>query len=76
MNERLPSLKPQKVLQVLKRAGFFIHHTTGSHYVLKHSDKLAARVTVAYHTKDLKRHTLLSIIEQAGMTIEEFLKYL
>ena len=38
MSSSLPALKPRKVIQTLKRAGFFIHHTTGSHYFLKRPD--------------------------------------
>jgi predicted RNA binding protein YcfA (HicA-like mRNA interferase family) len=64
------------VLQALQRAGFFVHHTSGSHYILKHPDKPTLRVTVPYHNKDLKRRTLASIIEQAGMTVDEFIQLL
>lgn len=73
---RLPSLKPAKVLRALERAGFFIHHTKGSHYFLKHPDKPGLRVTVPFHGGDLKRRTFASIIDQAGFTVEEFLELL
>ena len=76
MSQRLPTLRPRRVLRALRRAGFFIHHTTGGHYVLKHPDKTALRVTVPYHNKDLKRRTMESIIEQAEMTVEEFRGFL
>ncbi len=76
MSQRLPALKPREVLRALQRAGFFVHHTTGSHYILKHPDKPALRISVPYHSKDLKRRTLESIIKQAGLTTEEFLKFL
>jgi predicted RNA binding protein YcfA (HicA-like mRNA interferase family) len=76
MNAKLPALKPRAVLRALQRAGFYVHHTSGSHHILKHPDKPTLRVSVAYHNKDLKRRTLHSIIEQAGLTIEEFLKFL
>lgn len=76
MSRRLPALRPRAVLQALQRAGFFIHHTTGSHSILKHPEKPKLRVCVAYHSKDLKRRTLESIIEQADLTAEEFLKLL
>jgi len=76
MNQRLPALRPQRVIRALQRAGFFIHHTTGGHYVLKRPDNPALRVTVPYHNKDLKRRTLESIMDQAGMTAEEFLRLL
>ena len=76
MNEHLPTLTPRKVLRALTRAGFFTHHTTGSHYILKHAEKPKARITIAYHNKDLKRKTLEGIIEQSGMSHTEFLELL
>ena len=76
MSQRLPALKPREVLRALQRAGFFVHHTSGSHYILKHPDKPNLRVSVAYHNKDLKRRTLESIIEQAGLTVDEFVSFL
>ncbi|OHA03357.1 MAG: hypothetical protein A3J58_01300 [Candidatus Sungbacteria bacterium RIFCSPHIGHO2_02_FULL_52_23] len=76
MSERLPALTPQKVIRALLRAGFFIHHVSGSHHILKHPDNPKARVTIAYHTRDLKRGTLSKIIEQSCMSIDEFLNLL
>jgi predicted RNA binding protein YcfA (HicA-like mRNA interferase family) len=76
MSRRLPAVKPKEVLRALGRAGFFIHHTSGSHHVLKHPGKPHLRVTVPFHNKDLKRRTLASIIEQAGLTTEEFSDFL
>jgi predicted RNA binding protein YcfA (HicA-like mRNA interferase family) len=73
MSKKLPSLRPKVVIRVLQRNGFYIHHTSGSHYILK-KEKL--RVTVPYHNKDLKPRSLASIIEQAGLTVEEFLDLL
>ena len=76
MSQRLPALTPAKVLRALKKAGFYIHHTKGSHHVLKHADKPHLRVTLAFHDKDLKRRTLSSIIDQTELSPEEFLKLL
>lgn len=76
MSQRLPALKPRAVIRALQRAGFFVHHVTGGHYFLKHPDRPNLRVSVAYHSKDLKRRTLESIIEQAGLTAEEFMRFL
>ncbi len=76
MTPRLPTLTPKKVLRVLQRAGFFIHHSTGSHRILKHPEKPTLRITVPFHNKDLKRRTLESIIKQSTLTYEEFLKLL
>jgi predicted RNA binding protein YcfA (HicA-like mRNA interferase family) len=76
MSRRLPAVKPRVVLRALTKVGFFVHHASGSHYVLKHPDRPQLRVTVPYHNKDLKRGTLASIIAQAGFTPEEFLDLL
>ena len=72
MSRRLPAVKAKEVLRALRKAGFIIHHVSGSHYVLKHPAKPHLRVTVPYHNKDLKRRTLASIIEQTGLTADEF----
>ncbi len=72
MTQRLPALKPKAVLRALQRAGFIVHHATGSHYILKHPNRPTARVTLPYHNKDLKRRTLETVVEQSGLTREEF----
>jgi predicted RNA binding protein YcfA (HicA-like mRNA interferase family) len=76
MSQHFPALRPTKVLKVLLRAGFYIHHTKGSHHFLKHPEKPELRVTIPMHNTELKRRTLASIIEQAGYTPEDFLKLL
>ena len=76
MSQHLPALRPAKVLKALQRAGFFIHHTKGSHYYLKHPGKPELRVTLPMHNTELKRKTLTSIIDQAGYTVEEFIQLL
>jgi len=69
MTGRLPALKPKDLLRALEREGFFIHHVTGSHYILKHPDRPGVRITLPFHNKDLKRRTLASIVEQAGIRL-------
>jgi predicted RNA binding protein YcfA (HicA-like mRNA interferase family) len=76
VSKELPGLRPARVLKALERAGFFIHHIKGSHHVLRHPERPALRVTLSMHHGDLKRKTLMSVIEQAGFTVEEFLKLL
>lgn len=73
MSQHLPSVKPRELIRALERAGFFIHHSSGSHRIMKHPNKPGLRVTVPYHNQDLKRKTLASIIEQAGYEVEEFI---
>jgi len=73
---KLPILKPRQVIRILKRAGFFLHHVTGSHYYFKHPAKPNMRISVPYHSKPLKKGTIFAVIKEAGMTLEQFLKFL
>lgn len=70
---KLPQLKPRQVVRVLERAGFAQRKSKGGHRTYA---KAALRVTLPYHATDIKPGTLRSIIDQAGMTVEEFLRYL
>ena len=72
---RLPSVRPRKIVQVLKRAGFEEARQTGSHLILV-SRETRRIVPVPIHAKDMKRGLLLSIIKQSGLTIDEFRKLL
>ena len=67
---KLPRLTPRKVIQILKRHGFLVDHTTGSHFVLYHP-LTKRRVIVAYHAKDITLGTLTSILKQAGISPDE-----
>ena len=71
--QEVPALKPKMVIRALKRKGFVVDHTTGSHYILMREKR---RVVVPYHNRDLKPGTLASIIAQAGLTVETFLDLL
>jgi predicted RNA binding protein YcfA (HicA-like mRNA interferase family) len=72
----LPVLRPREVVAALGRAGFFVHHQTGSHAVLRHGSDRVRRVTVPMHSGDLKRGTLRAIVRAAGMGAEEFVRLL
>jgi predicted RNA binding protein YcfA (HicA-like mRNA interferase family) len=70
---KLPALKSRDVIRALQKAGFLEHRQRGSHKIFK-KDNL--RVVVPVHPRDLKKGTIHSIIEQAGLTIEEFIEFL
>jgi len=73
---KLPRIPSSLVLHALKRAGFYIHHQTGSHMQLRHPMHKGLRITIPARKKDLAPKTLKTIITQAGLTIEEFIKLL
>jgi len=72
---RLPALRLQKVIKVLKKIGFEEARQTGSHLILinKATTKI---IPIPVHSRDIKRGLLISIIKQADLTTEEFMKLL
>ena len=65
---RLPNLKPREVVKILKKNGFIEVRQVGSHLHLYHPQK-NLRATVPMHNKDLKRKTLVSILDQAKIKL-------
>lgn len=77
MSGALPVLRPRQVLRALQRAGFFVHHQSGSHAQLRHPTKRHLRVTLPRHDRfDLPIGVLRNILRQAELTIDEFLQLL
>ena len=76
MSKFLPTVKPKEAIKALQKAGFYIHHQTGSHIVMKHPANHRVRPVIPMHNKDLKRRTLRSIVSQADLSIEEFVNLL
>jgi predicted RNA binding protein YcfA (HicA-like mRNA interferase family) len=73
---KLPRVSADQVLRALRRDGWYISRQSGSHVLFRHQTK-SGRITVAMHRrKVLKLATLASIIEQAGLTTEEFIELL
>ena len=71
---RLPSLKARQIMRALERAGFVHVRSKGSHHVFEHPDDRTRRTVVSDHRgKDVPRGTLHAILDQAGLSIEEFL---
>ena len=73
---KLPRIPALLVLRALKRSGFYEHHQEGSHIQLRHFSKAHLRVTIPFHRNDLKPKTLKSIIQQAEISVDEFLTLL
>lgn len=71
MTPRQPRISGKDMVAALRRAGFILVYIEGSHHFLEPSEG-GALVTVPVHTnKILKPKTLKSILEQAGLNIQE-----
>jgi len=70
---KLPPLTPKDVIALLKKKGFILDRTKGSHH-LYINPTTGKRVVVPFHKKDLPKGTLLEILRQAGISKEEIKK--
>lgn len=68
---RLLVFTARKLITILKKKGFKLDHTTGGHFIFYHAET-KRRVTVPYHSKDIPKGTFLSILRQAGFSMDDF----
>ena len=76
---RLPSLSSVRIMRALRAAGFAEapDRGKGSHRAFVKADgKGRVRLVIVPQGKDIPRGTLLAILEQAGLTRDEFLALL
>lgn len=75
MPPRLPNLSAKEVVRALGRAGFVFQRQKGSHATFRHPETKRTTV-VPLHGGDVKRPLLKLIVQQTGLTMEEFRKLL
>ena len=69
---RLPVVSGKEVIKALGKAGFSVVRQKGSHVRLeKIQGEKIIKLTIPFH-KELKKGTLSKIINDAGMTMDEF----
>lgn len=68
---KLPIVNPKKLVKFLEKLGFRLDHTTGSHFIF-YNLKTKKRAVVPIHQKDLLKGTLLSILRETGISVEDF----
>ena len=72
MTPKLPVVRAREVIRVAQRLGFVLDRQKGSHAVYRRASD-GARVVIPVHAgKNLKPKTLAGIIEDLGLTVEQF----
>jgi predicted RNA binding protein YcfA (HicA-like mRNA interferase family) len=73
---KVPAVTARKLIKVLKKKGFVLIRTSGSHNIFVHHEKRVS-VSVPMHSgRDLGRGITLSILKDADISVDEFLKLL
>jgi predicted RNA binding protein YcfA (HicA-like mRNA interferase family) len=68
----LPVVGWREVVRALSRIGFRVVRQRGSHIIMRNDGRL---VSVPHHD-ELDRGTLLEVLDQAGLTKQQFLELL
>lgn len=69
---KLPAISGRECLKILEKEGFFLKRQEGSHLILRRRDPYR-QVVVPDH-KELGRGTLRSILRNAGISVQEFVR--
>ena len=73
---RRPVVTGKEMIRALERAGFFLDRQRGSHVTMRHRDTRRS-VTVPVHAgAALTPKILSSVLEQAGLTVDELRRLL
>ncbi|WP_372338723.1 type II toxin-antitoxin system HicA family toxin [Mangrovibrevibacter kandeliae] len=73
----LPAVSGRRTVRALEKAGFVVDRIKGSHHILLHPGRAKSAVSVPVHgNRELPRGTLSGIMEQAGLSIDEFIQLL
>ena len=76
MSPKLPVVKARDLVRVATKLGFVFDHQKGSHAIY-YRGKDKARAVIPMHLgKDIRTKTLESILEDMGITPEEFWRLL
>jgi len=67
----LPSIRGRQLLRALARDSWFIART-GAHHILRHPSKPGRLIVPNHPSETVKEGTLRSILNQAGLSIDEF----
>jgi predicted RNA binding protein YcfA (HicA-like mRNA interferase family) len=72
---KLPVVSGREVVKALSKVGYALDHQTGSHMILRHKEAPHRRLTIPNH-KEVAKGTLRAIINDAGLTTEQFIDLL
>jgi len=74
---RLPRVTGKDAERAILKAGWYVHHSRGSHFYYRHPDKPGGRICIPMHAGEIIAPKLLKgILEDAGVSGEEFMKFL
>jgi len=71
---RLSGFKYREIVRRLKQLGFFFDRQAAGSHEIWHNEATDRYTTILNHPGDMPEGTLRSIIKQAGIEVDKFLK--
>jgi predicted RNA binding protein YcfA (HicA-like mRNA interferase family) len=68
---KLPQINGTRLVNALKRLGWNVDRTSGSHVIMRHDTKRGAKLVIPVHKCPLAPGTLNNILKTAKITIDE-----
>jgi predicted RNA binding protein YcfA (HicA-like mRNA interferase family) len=71
----VPSVRGDRVVRALERAGFKVARVAGSHHIMRHPDGRGTTVPV-HPGRDVAEGTLRGVLSDTGITVAELQRLL
>lgn len=68
---KLPQIKGHRLVKALKKVGWYIDRSRGSHVILRHENRPGVKVVIPVHSKPIKPGILNNILKDVELSIEE-----
>lgn len=68
---KLPQIKGDRLVNALRKEGWYVDRTRGGHVIMRHENKPGAKIIIPVHGKPVKLGTLNNILKKAELSIEE-----
>jgi len=73
---KLPQVKGDRLVSALRKEGWYIDRTRGSHVIMRHEGKPGTKIVIPVHVKPLKPGTLSNILKRAQLSAEDIRRLL
>ena len=68
---KLPQIKGDRLVNALRKEGWYIDRIRGSHVIMRHEGKPGVKIIIPVHGKSVKPGTLSNILKKAELSAEE-----
>ncbi len=71
---KIPIVNGNQLIKILIKSGFVLNRISGSHHILVNTQKQLTVSVPVHKGKTLGKGITLSILKDAGLTVEEFIQ--